>query len=104
MTRRRKAVDPLKEVGLRRTHRTLRVLEVIATWDGRKPGPSSRQIAEAAGVKNEGQMSSLLTRLEELGLIEVTGRGWHTPGEPYVWSPTPKGKAVQRALEAEGGR
>jgi hypothetical protein len=101
MTRRRTAVDPLKQLGLRRTHRTLRVLEVIATWDRRKPGPSNREIAEAAGIKDEGQMSKLLTRLEELGLAVVTGRGRHIPGEPYAWSLTVKGWEVRRAIEAE---
>jgi DNA-binding IclR family transcriptional regulator len=95
-------VDPLKKFGLRRTYRTLRVLEVIATWDKQTPGPSNREIAEASGIKDEGQMSKLLTRLEELGLAVVTGRGRHIPGEPYAWSLTVKGWEVQRAIEAEG--
>lgn len=101
MTRRQDTVDPLKQLGLRRTHRTLRVLEVIATWDRQKPGPSNREIAEAAGIKDEGQISKLLTRLEDLGLTVVTGRGRHIPGEPYAWSLTVKGWEVQRAIEAE---
>jgi len=105
MTRRRTAVDPLKEVGLRRTYRTLRVLDVIGNLTpaqpGRQPGPSSREIAEAAGIRDEGQMSRLLTRLEGLGLIEVTARGRHLPGEPYRWSLTAKGMQAQRAIEAE---
>jgi DNA-binding MarR family transcriptional regulator len=105
MTRRQDAVDPLKQVGLRRTHRALRVLDVIGNWTPAQPGPgsgpSNREIAELAGVRDEGHMSAILTRLEELGLIEVTGRGRHTPGEPYRWGLTAKGKEVQRAIEAE---
>jgi hypothetical protein len=105
MARREEAVDPLKELGLRRTYRTLRVLEVIGNWTpaqpGQKPGPSNREIAEAAGIKDEGQMSKLLTRLEGLGLIVATGRGRHIPGEPYAWSLSRKGWEVQRAIEAQ---
>jgi DNA-binding MarR family transcriptional regulator len=101
MARREQAADPLKQLGLRRTYRTLRVLEAIATWDNRKPGPSNREVAEAAGIKDEGQVSKLLTRLEELGLIVVTGRGRHIPGEPYAWSLTVKGREAQCAIEAE---
>jgi hypothetical protein len=101
MARRDEAADPLKELGLRRTYRTLRVLEAIATWDSQKPGPSNREIAEAAGIKDEGQMSKLLTRLEDFGLIVVTGRGRHISGEPYAWSLTAKGWEVQRAIEVE---
>jgi hypothetical protein len=105
MTRRRDAVDPLKQLGLRRTYRTLRVLEVIANWTptqpGAGPGPSNRQIAKQAGIKDEGQISKLLTRLEEVGLAEVTGRGRHIPGEPYAWNLTVKGREVWHAIEAE---
>jgi DNA-binding MarR family transcriptional regulator len=47
-------------------HRTLRVLLVIGTH----PGLNNKGVARYAGVKDEGQASRLLSRLERLGLIE----------------------------------
>jgi DNA-binding MarR family transcriptional regulator len=111
MTRRQEAVHPLEELGLRPTDLTLRVLEAIGNWTpanltpahpGPGVGPSSRELAKRAGIKHESQMSRLLTRLEAVGLVEVTSRSRHRPGGPYAWSLTPKGKEVQRAIEAHG--
>jgi DNA-binding MarR family transcriptional regulator len=71
------------------TYRTARVLAAIAE----QPGASNRQIAAAAGISDEGQISRLLKRLQNLGLIENTGLG-HTKGKPNAWRPTAKGDEV----------
>jgi AcrR family transcriptional regulator/DNA-binding MarR family transcriptional regulator len=86
-------VDPLREVPMRLTYRTVRVLECIA----RLPGISNRVVAEHAGVQDPGQVSKLLARLGRLGLLENTGAG-HAKGEPNAWSLTPLGRQVAQRL------
>jgi hypothetical protein len=63
--------DPLRELDMRLTYRTVRVLLAI----GQVPGASNREVAEAAGVEDQGQISKLLARLKTLGLIENAGAG-----------------------------
>jgi len=65
--------------GIRVGHRTLRVLELIAE----RPGMSNRELARAAGDVNEGQMSRLLGKLCEQGVIECTCVA--RPGLPRAW-------------------
>jgi DNA-binding PadR family transcriptional regulator len=57
------------------------------------PGASNREVADAAGVLGEGQISKLLKRLEKLGLIENTGEG-QPKGKANAWRLTPWGKQV----------
>jgi AcrR family transcriptional regulator len=78
---------------MRVTYRTLRVLSAIAD----DPGGSNRGIAQAAGVHDQGQISKLLTRLENLGLIHNTGLG-HSKGEPNAWSLTSKGQQIEQTI------
>ena len=52
------------------TYRTMRVLGVIK-W---LPGASNREVADRAGVRDQGQISKLLSRLSALGLIENASR------------------------------
>jgi hypothetical protein len=85
--------DPLEGLNMRLTYRTLVVLSAIAT----DPGSSNRQIADRAGVRDQGQISKLLARLHNLGLIHNTGQGQPT-GEPNAWTLTPQGTQVQQAL------
>jgi len=66
------------------TYRTGRVLAAIAELGGRGSDPSNREVAIAAGVLDEGQMSKLLKRLEGLGLIENTGEG-QSKGKANAW-------------------
>ena len=49
---RKPARDPLEDVDMRLTYRTLRVLAAIA----QAPGASNRHIADAAGVQDQGQI------------------------------------------------
>jgi AcrR family transcriptional regulator len=92
-------LDPLRELDMRLTYRTVRVLIAIATT----PGASNRQIAETAGVGDQGQISKLLSRLAHLDLVQNTGKG-HAHGEPNAWTLTPKGHQIQQAIQAQTGR
>lgn len=75
---------------IRLTYRTVRVLGAIAA----EPGVSNRTVAAAAGVRDQGQISRLLARLEHLGLIE-NARGH---GGANVWQLTPEGQELARSL------
>lgn len=88
--------DPLRELDMRLTYRTVRVLLAI----GQTPGTSNREVAAAAGVEDQGQISKLLSRLKTLGLIENAGAG-HLSGEPNSWHLTAKGEQVAGAIEVQ---
>jgi AcrR family transcriptional regulator/DNA-binding MarR family transcriptional regulator len=88
--------DPLRDLDMRLTYRTIRVLVAIAAT----PAASNRRIAQAAGVVDQGQISKLLARLEHLGLIANVGEG-PAKGEPNAWTLTPKGAEVEHAIGAE---
>jgi len=88
--------DPLAELPMRITYRTLRVLSVI----GELRGASNREVADAADVHDQGQMSKLLARLERLGLISNTGQG-HRSGEPNAWRLTSLGEEVRQAIPTQ---
>jgi AcrR family transcriptional regulator/DNA-binding MarR family transcriptional regulator len=102
--RRRRAVhtegDPLRDLDMRLTYRTVRVLLATAELSGRGAGPSNRQIADASGVQDQGQISKLLARLEHVGLICNNGAG-PAKGEPNVWSLTAKGEEIERAIRRQ---
>ncbi|HXB65384.1 MAG TPA: TetR/AcrR family transcriptional regulator [Solirubrobacteraceae bacterium] len=93
--------DPLRELDMRLTYRTVRVLLAIAELGGgRARGPSSREVAEASGISDQGQMSKLLWRLAHLGLI-ANGAECQGRGEPNAWRLTPTGREVQRAISEQ---
>ncbi len=94
--------DPLRELDMRLTYRTVRVLLAVSELGERGPGPSGRQIADAAGVTDPGQMSKLLWRLAHLGLIANEAPAF-ARGEPNAWSLTPKGREVEQAIRAQAG-
>jgi AcrR family transcriptional regulator len=94
--RRKAPADPLGGLDMRLTYRTLRVLGTIAS----SPGASNRQVAEKAGVADQGQISKLLARLENLGLIHNAGVG-HLKGEPNAWQLTGRGREVEQAVSGE---
>jgi AcrR family transcriptional regulator len=87
-----RAKDPLEGLNMRLTHRTVRVLMVIAE----RPGASNREIAEGSGIVEQGQISKLLTRLARLKLVENTGDGQER-GASNAWHLTPRGAQVERA-------
>ena len=77
------------ELPIRATYRTMLVLRAVAD----APGSSNREIAQAAGLTDEGQTSKLLGRLARRGLIENVGIG-AARGEPNAWLLTPYGDRV----------
>jgi AcrR family transcriptional regulator len=88
----KRRLDVLEGIEMRITYRTLRVLATIA----QHPGASNRQIADRAGVVDQGQISKLLARLERLRLIHNAGDG-QPHGEPNVWTLTPRGTEIAHA-------
>jgi AcrR family transcriptional regulator/DNA-binding MarR family transcriptional regulator len=89
--------DPLRDVRMRLTYRTVRVLTAV----GAHPGSSNRAIGAAADMHDQGQISKLLTRLAGLGLIEngtLLARG-----SPNAWSLTERGTAIARAIGEHAG-
>jgi AcrR family transcriptional regulator len=91
------ASDPLRELGLRLTYRTVRALVSVAEH----PGASNREIGQAAGITDQGQMSKLLWRLERTGLIHNTGLGPGT-GAPNIWTLTERGEAIHGVIVLQG--
>jgi AcrR family transcriptional regulator/DNA-binding MarR family transcriptional regulator len=82
----------IEDPGVRLTYRTLRVLTEI----GEHPGASNREVAERAGIVDQGQISKLLARLHSEELIANMGEG-STRGAPNAWRLTERGERVLRA-------
>ncbi len=89
------AEPPAERLPVRATHRTMLVLRAIQA----APCSSNRQIADVAGLSDEGQTSKLLSRLAQRGVIENVGVG-APGGEPNAWLLTSAGR---RVLELTGG-
>ncbi len=97
--------NPLGELDMRLTYRTVRVLMALAELGGEgsangAAGPSNRQVATAAGISDQGQISRLLARLRTLGLVGNDG-GDHAKGEPNAWTLTPQGREVALTLRLQ---
>jgi DNA-binding MarR family transcriptional regulator len=88
--------DPLRDVNMRLTYRTVRVLLAIAGNEN----ASNREVADASGVSDQGQISKLLARLEHLGLIQNRGGGF-VRGEPNAWRLTPKGEEIEHSIRRQ---
>jgi AcrR family transcriptional regulator/DNA-binding MarR family transcriptional regulator len=80
--------------GFRMTTLTHEVLVAVAELGGVAHNPSNRELAQAAGVKDEGQISKLLRRLEDHGLLQNTRR---SAGLGNAWQLTPRGEEVLSA-------
>ena len=80
---------------MRLTYRTVRVLCAIADH----PSASNREVASAAGIADQGQISKLLARLQSLGLIRNEGLG-QPRGAPNAWGLTAKGVEVERSIRS----
>jgi AcrR family transcriptional regulator len=86
-------VNPLDDLGMQLTYRTMRVLAAVAA----DPGLSNLEVSVRAGVSDQGQISKLLARLAGLGLLENHGDG-QARGAANSWCLTPRGVTLQRAL------
>lgn len=93
--------DPFKDVGMRLTYRTVRVLVAI----DRNPDGSNRLVGEAAGMSDQGQISKLLSRLERIGLVENT-RIHPGRGAANSWALTEMGRRIAQSIRTniEGER
>jgi AcrR family transcriptional regulator len=91
------SADPLRDLEMRLTYRTVRVLMAIAELDGRGSHPSNREVGAAAGMNDQGQISKLLSRLHRLGLIQNTGIG-PSKGAPNAWTLTQKGTEIEQTI------
>jgi AcrR family transcriptional regulator len=80
---------------VRLTYRTTRVLSAIAEY----PGASNREVAERAGIVDQGQVSKLLARLHARGLIVKSAEG-RSRGAPNAWRLSDRGEHVLRDLHA----
>jgi AcrR family transcriptional regulator len=85
--------DPLRDLPMRLTYRTISVLSAIAA----NPASSNREVGVAAGMHDQGQISKLLSRLDRLGLVENGGAG-SSKGAPNAWTLTAKGREVQSVI------
>jgi AcrR family transcriptional regulator len=92
-------LDPLRELDMRLTYRTIRVLLAIGELSGCGPHPSNRQVGDAAGIRDQGQVSKLLARLRQLGLIDNAAHP-RVKGEPNAWTLTQRGAEVREVLSA----
>ena len=70
------------------------VLAAVAELSAQGSDPNNREVSDAAGVSDQGQISKLLARLEGHGLLQNTGG--HTQGIPRAWRLTPRGEEIVR--------
>jgi AcrR family transcriptional regulator/DNA-binding MarR family transcriptional regulator len=91
------STDPLRDLEMRLTYRTIRVLLAIGELGEQGSHPSNRQVADASGIRDQGQVSKLLARLEHLGLIEKAAHP-QVKGEPNAWRLTERGAEVREVV------
>jgi AcrR family transcriptional regulator/DNA-binding MarR family transcriptional regulator len=89
-------------IPFRLTVRTHRVLCAVAELGARAANPNNREVADAAGISDQGQISRLLARLEGHGLLQNTGGS--TQGVPRAWQLTPQGEEIVRAGQSRSER
>ncbi len=78
--------ESLRDIKIRLTYRTISALAAISD----RPGASNLGVSVECGIKDQGQMSKLLSRLQRLGLIENRGVG-SALGLPNAWHITARG-------------
>ena len=89
-------------IPFRLTVRTHRVLCAVGELAGRGSDPNNREVSDAAGVSDQGQISKLLSRLEGHGLLENTGGS--TQGIARAWRLTPRGEEIVRVGQSRSER
>jgi AcrR family transcriptional regulator len=88
--------DPLRDLDMRLTYRTVRVLGAVAS----SPGASNRMIADASGIADPGQISKLLDRLRRRGLIDNHCAS-ASQGEANAWRLTTWGEEIEQAIRRQ---
>ena len=96
---RRDGTLELREANMRLTYRTVRVLAAIAEH----PGASNRVVGDIAEIRDQGQISKLLSRLERVGLIENT-QFQRERGAPNSWALTEKGRRIAEGIRLNSER
>jgi AcrR family transcriptional regulator/DNA-binding MarR family transcriptional regulator len=96
-----KQIAPLDgevSTGFRLTALTHRVLIAVGELGERGEDPTNREIAQAADVKDEGQISKLLARLQDRGLLanSATGR------DRNAWRLASRGEEIVHASQVAG--
>jgi AcrR family transcriptional regulator len=91
--------DPFKGAGMRLTYRTIRVLMGVAELGEHGTYPSNRQLGDLAEIRDQGQISKLLRRLQRAGLID---NGGAAPGQgaPNAWQLTAEGERLVHGIRA----
>lgn len=82
----------LARLPMRLTYRTANVLQALEEC----PGQSNRQVANLAGIADQGQISKLMARLARLGLVSNHA----TVGERNQWVLTQAGTQVTRSIKS----
>ena len=85
-------------IPFRLTIRTHMVLSAVAEH----PGASNKQVSDAAGISDQGQISKLLARLEGHGLLQNIGG--RTQGIPRAWRLTARGEEIVRVGQTRSER
>jgi AcrR family transcriptional regulator len=88
--------EELRDLKIRLTYRTARVVRSIAQLNGGGSCPSNREVGAHSGIADQGQISKLLSRLAGAGLVENTAS--RERGEPNAWRLTVKGAIVERTI------
>ena len=83
-----------EEPAARLTYRTVCVLRAIAEL----PAASNREVAERAGIVDQGQISKILTRLEYQGLVANRSGASAARGTPNSWWLTERGEALEHEV------
>jgi AcrR family transcriptional regulator/DNA-binding MarR family transcriptional regulator len=81
---------------VRLTERTALVLGAIADY----PGASNREVADRAGIVDQGQISKLLARLQAAELIAKIDDARPTRGAPNSWQLTDHGEVLLGRAQA----
>lgn len=90
----KEGVDPLAGLPVRLTYRTAMVLRAVAGLTESGTGASSREVADEAGISDQGQASKLLWRLQAHGLLENEAAGNRERGEANQWRLTSVGSRI----------
>jgi DNA-binding HxlR family transcriptional regulator len=78
---------------------THEVLSAVATLSASDSSLSNRKIADAVAVKDDGQISKLLARLQNHGLLHNAGAP--SPAAGNAWQITPRGEEILHATHAK---